>query len=76
LLELAAVIAILGVLAATLMVSMNSSAKLNKMYLLKQQCISACRSQLDNIAVTGKQRVVLFKPADERKMPPDLIHES
>ena len=54
LIELTVVIAILGVLAATLAASMSSYAKLNKMYLLKQQCISACRAQLDSISVTGK----------------------
>lgn len=52
--ELIVVIGILGVLAATLTASMNSYAKLNKMYLLKQQCISACRAQLDSISVTGQ----------------------
>jgi len=52
--ELVVVIGILGVLATTLAASMNSYARLNKMYLLKQQCISACRTQLDSISVTGK----------------------
>ena len=52
--ELVVVIGILGILAATLTASMNSYAKLNRMYLLKQQCISACKAQLDSISVTGK----------------------
>lgn len=52
--EMIVVIGILGLLAATLTASMNSYARLNRMYLLKQQCISACRAQLDSISVTGK----------------------
>jgi len=52
--ELIMVMGILGVLAVTITVSMNSFAKLNKMYLVNQQCISACRAQLDSISATGK----------------------
>jgi len=66
--ELVVVIGILGILTVTLTASMNSFAKLNKMYLLKQQCISACRAQLDSISATGRP----ISKEDCKRLWPDI----
>ena len=53
--EIIVAIGLLSLLFTGTAVTINTTARYNKIQLLTQQCIAAGRAQLDSIAITGKQ---------------------
>ncbi len=52
--EIIIAIAVLGFLLSAFTASLNGFGRLNRVQLVRQQCIAAAQAQLDSIAATGK----------------------